>query len=83
MTILAYPKRPLLTPNDLAIVIIFIEFDELTHLKKTGMIIHLLIKWDSLPKTYLLIFYKKGQMWYHLPYWPHCTLPNESWSSVQ
>ena len=40
MTIPAYPKRQFLTLNVLAIVIIiFIEFDDLTHFKKIFMII--------------------------------------------
>ena len=48
-----YPKRRFLTLNVLAIVIIiFIEFDDLTSFKKIFMIIYLYIKWGSLIKTY-------------------------------
>ena len=55
MTIPAYPRRQLLLRNALDIVIIiFTEFDDLTHFKKICMIIHLCIKWDSLAKTYLI-----------------------------
>ena len=53
MTITALPKRQFLTLNILDIVLIIsIEFDDLTHLKKICMIIHSWLKCNSLSKTY-------------------------------
>ena len=64
MTIPAYSKRCYLTLNILAVVIItFIEFDDLTHFKKTCMLIHLCIKWDSLAKTFYIRKGKCGTNW--------------------
>ena len=66
MTILAYPKRQFSTLNVLAVVIIiFIEFDDLTHLRKyvfmykVGLLKHTL--------------YKKGQIWFQF-FYISCTI---------
>ena len=63
MNVPAYSIIQFLTLNVLAVVIIiFIEFDDLTHFKKLCSVIHVCIKWDSLAIT----SYKRKRKYYLL-----------------